>query len=1738
MSNQPTMKWYQSVRTNAGTELYALALGMEGGIYAAGATIGSLENQANSGASDVFIRKYAPDGSVIWSKLAGTSFEEVAYALTAAPDGSIYVAGRTAGNLDGSTGNGAYDAFISKYSSNGTQIWTRLLGSTSDDAAYSLATGIDGSVYVAGYTLGDLLGVPNQGHDDVFVSKYHPDGTMLWTDTFGSSLYDQARALAIAEDGSIYVAGMASANFEGKVVSGGQDAFLTKYNADGKRAWTQLLSSEINEVAFALATGPDGVVYMAGWTIGIIDDAGHVGASDIFLAKYDADGKKSWVRTLGTASTDVASNLAIGPDGDIYVTGWTTGNLGGEIGFGNSDAFVIRYRPDGDLVWTKIFGGAKPEESYAVITGLDNSLYVGGTIYGSNGFLGKIDLNNPPTGAVFISGEPKLGRTLTASNTIADQDGLGDMTFIWKSGSEIVGEGVTYKIKESNVGQVITVTASYTDFYNSLEIVTSKPTELVSNINAAPQFFGATGKARTNFSLDLLNESIDHAYDIAVKPDGTIFLAGAVYTSRSGIGYVPAYGLASYRPDGSLDASFGSNGKVTTTITDFGGGSLGKAVLLQADGKVVVAGFTADGAEPAGHLPSYDFSVVRYTSDGFIDQSFGGGAVTTDFGPDGRALAAALQTDGKIIVGGNGGGGNDGWDFALARYNSDGSLDHSFGGDGKVTTWVGGPRSRFAQATSLAIQDDGKILAAGWCYNTSYPPNTNPYDFALVRYNPDGSLDVTFDADGISVAPLGMGEDRAYGLAIQDDGKILVVGSTTRTAQWGAEKTIVVTRFTSNGLLDPSFAMGGIALIDFSEGSESGYEVVLQNDGKIVIVGTENDDTAASVSTSKQGILIRLNSDGTIDQSFGGNGKVSTSLEIARVVALQDDGKIIVAGGRGDFELARYNSNGSLDTTFGFGPNYPDAQPIFIENSEAVVLDSNVTISDADLDAAENYDGASITLRRSGFPTIDDQFVHAGSLGPLIEGADLVAESTIIGMVAQNSAGLLRLTFNAFATKNLVNSTLQGIAYRNLSNSPPTGVTLDWTFSDGNSGSQGAGGPLTATGTTVVTIAAVNDAPELKPSSPQFSIMSVSQVDPPGQTVASFVGTTLSDADGIQEKGIAIYFKNGDLGKWQYRVSTQTAWSDIGDVSDTSALLLKFDDEVRWLHSGNSATTARLSYYAWDQSFGSSGTKTNVSVRGGETAFSLNSDTAVLDVIEAVYSAISYTLGTNETKLILTGTAAINGWGNSLDNEVVGNIAANMLGGWAGNDTLKGGGGADMLDGGSGVDMADFSDKTLPVSVKLDSTRWVDVRIGGLREDRLRNIESITGGVGNDVLIGDRLVNTLLGGDGDDTLDGGFGADRLVGGRGNDIYVIDNRYDVVVEIPDAGSDLIRTVFAHIDLDDYANVENLTYTGTFKANLVGNNFGNTIVGGSKNDVIEGGGGSDLLYGGAGADFLMGYYSYEKVTLDGGPSAMSKAAFEFERQNSTDYLYGGRGNDVYLIDGWANTPIIVEYRSEGTDVIIGSAKLVYVIPDNIEHYINDSSLVPNGVHEYIEIIGNGLDNIIKSSPDWDVVPSDADWGWIAENINELINSSDSEWFSNEKFFGMGGNDILIGGAGSDHLSGGSGRDKLTGGEGADWFIFDAILHKINNVDTITDFTPSDNDKLVLNKVIFTKLAENLDPENLVINASGRAVDSDDYLIFNSSNNTLYYDADGDGRGSAVALATLTGTVTLSHDDFFVI
>lgn len=356
--------------------------------------------------------------------------------------------------------------------------------------------------------------------------------------------------------------------------------------------------------------------------------------------------------------------------------------------------------------------------------------------------------------------------------------------------------------------------------------------------------------------------------------------------------------------------SFAADEKVTT---DFGYKvEKARAVALQPDGKIVVGGWAGDNEGTS------DLAIARYGADGQLDQTFSGdGKVITEIGPLSDVIyAVAVQDDGKILAAGVSFGGDATRRFCVVRYKTDGALDAAFDGDGVVTMNVGTAQRDTAYA--IAVQPDGKIVIAGSASNFVSAPSTlvPSNDFALVRLNADGSRDPAFGTDGAVTTNFGNGVDIAYAVAVQLDGKIVAAGTSTN----GSNNDFTLARYNPDGTLDQTFGSGGRVRTDFFAGDDMITSMALQTDGKIVVAGYALKSTVADFASA------RYTPDGSLDNGFNGNGKVTLDIDdgydVALGIRLQTDGKIVLGGQANirstpEMALVRLGPDGRTDESFG-----------------------------------------------------------------------------------------------------------------------------------------------------------------------------------------------------------------------------------------------------------------------------------------------------------------------------------------------------------------------------------------------------------------------------------------------------------------------------------------------------------------------------------------------------------------------------------------------------------------------------------------------------------------------------------------------------------------------------------------------------------------------------------------------------------------------------------------------------
>ncbi|WP_027378041.1 T9SS type A sorting domain-containing protein [Kaistella palustris] len=379
--------------------------------------------------------------------------------------------------------------------------------------------------------------------------------------------------------------------------------------------------------------------------------------------------------------------------------------------------------------------------------------------------------------------------------------------------------------------------------------------------------FNQTGILSGNYSTG--NNSGDA---LAVQPDGKIIVAGATGSSSA-----IKVGVNRHNADGSLDTTFGTNGKIS-----FSSGwikSFVKEIVVQPDGKIVLAGYRWDDS-------TGDFVLVRLNPDGSFDNTFGtAGIAIIDGGQTEVSESFAMTNEGDFILSGY---VND--HFSMAKVKSDGTIDTAFGTDGWVITEFGQLAS---YSKSIAITSEGRIILGGMILDVF----ENKFKYGIAAYHPDGTIDTSFGEDGKLNFHVGPENDNDFGVKViaLKDGKILIGGHSWYATQ-PLRYELVVARLNADGSFDSTYGTDGFFRTRLVENGESYLaDMALQADGKLVLAGAANQGSAYDSG------LARVTADGHLDASFGDKGKVflhiagTTYSEIYKVI-LQPDGKIMVSG--------------------------------------------------------------------------------------------------------------------------------------------------------------------------------------------------------------------------------------------------------------------------------------------------------------------------------------------------------------------------------------------------------------------------------------------------------------------------------------------------------------------------------------------------------------------------------------------------------------------------------------------------------------------------------------------------------------------------------------------------------------------------------------------------------------------------------------------------------------------------
>ncbi len=762
-------------------------------------------------------------------------------------------------------------------------------------AKANFANGVDYGYAIARQNDGKIL-VAESGDDKVFrVLRYNTDGTLdtrfgnggIVTTAVGAR--SEARAIAIQpDDGKIVVAGYV---YNAESAYDYHDFAVVRYNSDGTldRTFSDdgMLTTDFersNDQANAVVI-QSGKIVVVGTAFSPINNSY---SYNFAVARYLSDG------TLDTTfSGDGKATFDLAGDSDyaraVAIQGSNILVAGSAYNGNYTDFGLIRVQDNGNLDSTFNNNTGKSLTDFSNNYDYANAITVSGT-------------------EIVLSGAAYMGAN-SYDFAIAryGENGQPINSFVVPS----AGDDYAYAVAVRPDSKI--VAGGYGRFGSSTTDMAVVQLTTAGALDTTA--LGGDGKATVD-----VGGTTDYGYAMLLDQDGKIVLAGGANNGTT------SYDLALARIglDGNPDTSFNSTGKLTASFA--GTYDHARAVMVQSDGKVLVAGEKSYGsARDWGAAGNSSFGVARFSADGILDTTFGTNGWATAFAGNSYAYAIAPVPgpDGKFVVAGYGAGSYSP-DFAVARFSSNGTLDTTFSDDGMVTYSYGARTLDYAYA--VAVQDDGKVIVAGAVYDTQAPGRS--YDLLVMRYNANGILDTTFGEQGSGKVrhSIGLNADYNYSIALQDDGKIVLAGTSLQGAK---SYDMVVVRLRADGTLDDRSGGGqgfgtnggGFTTVDFGW-VDYAYGVDLDSQNRIVVAG------CAKVGTQYDLALARFTADGLLDSSFNGTGKLTYDIaggsDYAYALKIEPDDKIVVAGRAlngtdADILVMRYTTAGQLDSSFGNG---------------------------------------------------------------------------------------------------------------------------------------------------------------------------------------------------------------------------------------------------------------------------------------------------------------------------------------------------------------------------------------------------------------------------------------------------------------------------------------------------------------------------------------------------------------------------------------------------------------------------------------------------------------------------------------------------------------------------------------------------------------------------------------------------------------------------------------------------
>ncbi|HEY9824140.1 MAG TPA: SBBP repeat-containing protein [Stenomitos sp.] len=364
--------WKKQISTPTENSSWSVATDSSGNVFITGYQV------SDPGGFNAWVAKYSPSGTLKWIKQLSGSGSDASSGVATDSNGNVFITGITEGSLGG-TNMGLSDAWVAKFSPQGTLVWIKQLGTSWGDSSSGVATDSSGNVFITGFT-GGALGGTNRGSGDAWVAKFSPQGTLMWKRQLGTLDREESNGVATDRNGNVFITGQTNGAL-GSIVKRGPDAWVAKYSSDGTLKWIQQLGTSRSESSRGVATDRNGNVFITGDT----DDAleGTLkGEIDAWVAKFSPGGTLKWIKQLGTSKIDYSYGVATDSNGNVFVTGFTYGSLG-RTNLGGADMWAAKFNPQGKQLWLRQDGTTKDDPAWGIAVDSNGYVMTTGFTYGN-----------------------------------------------------------------------------------------------------------------------------------------------------------------------------------------------------------------------------------------------------------------------------------------------------------------------------------------------------------------------------------------------------------------------------------------------------------------------------------------------------------------------------------------------------------------------------------------------------------------------------------------------------------------------------------------------------------------------------------------------------------------------------------------------------------------------------------------------------------------------------------------------------------------------------------------------------------------------------------------------------------------------------------------------------------------------------------------------------------------------------------------------------------------------------------------------------------------------------------------------------------------------------------------------------------------------------------------------------------------------------------------------------------